>query len=419
VPPGFSVVDEAGTPVYDFDADRALLPASTQKLPVAAAALARLGPDFRFRTEIAATGPMAGGVLDGDLVLVGGIDPALGTPAFAAHVNPKRPRTPLEALADQVARIGIAHISGDVLGDASVLPDEPVAPGWLDRYLRSGNTARSSGLTVDGGRRVFVEGGRWRSLPADDPAAQAAIALAELLLERGITIGGGAGAAPGSGAGAAVIGQVHSPPLIDLLRTTVQASDNHLADAIFRAVGRADGDGTWAGAARATSRALAPLGLAFEPAALADGSGLSRSDRLSAAALVELDRRVTASPAGAQWRSLMAVSGESGTLRRRLVGTVAQGRLLGKTGSLQDVRALSGAVEGPDGRRYHFAVIGNDLDEAGREAVRALQDAVVLALAEDLDGCRLVPAVPPVPAAPTDVGAPVDEGTPARLDCAA
>jgi hypothetical protein len=81
------------------------------------------------------------------------------------------------------------------------------------------------------------------------------------------------------------------------------------------------------------------------------------------------------------------VSGESGTLRRRLGGTVAAGRVLGKTGSLRDVRSLSGAVTGPQGRRYHFAVIGNGLTAEEDAAVRVLQDELVLALTEDLYEC--------------------------------
>jgi serine-type D-Ala-D-Ala carboxypeptidase/endopeptidase (penicillin-binding protein 4) len=404
---GVVVLDADGTPVFAADADRALLPASTQKLFVAAAALGRLGPDFRFTTEAAGTGPVdAEGVLHGDLVLVGGIDPALATPTFAAHVNPQRPRTPLESLADQVAAAGVRHVAGSVLGDGSVLPHQPEAPGWLPRYLAGGDTTRSSGLTVDAGRRLFVERGAWRSLPSADPASEAAAALASLLAERGVTIGGGTAAAPGRPAPGEPLGVVQSPALLDLLRYMVQRSDNHLADAIFRAIGRADGDGSWASAAAATAAVLEPLDLGVAPEHLADGSGLSREDRATARSLALLDVHMTASSYGPSWRSLMAVSGESGTLRRRLVGSVAERRLAGKTGSLRDVRTLSGAVHGPDGRRYHFAVLGNGLDEDGVAAVRALQDEVVLTLAEDLHGCVRIPLPAPTPEA---TGAPLDD----------
>lgn len=410
---GVSVTAADGRPVFEHHANTELLPASTQKLAVAAAALATLGPDFRYETALHATAaPEPGGVLHGDLVLVGSGDPALGTPRFG-QVRPDRPRTPLEALADRVLDGGITRITGSVLGDARVFPHEPEAPGWLPRYLEDGDTTRSSGLTAEGGRRLFHENGRLRSEPAADPTANAAASLHSLLTDRGVLIDGSAGSTPTPPAAPVQVGTVTSPPLLDLLRYTVQRSDNHLADAIFRTVGAAAGDPSWAGAATATQRALSALGVDLTGAALADGSGLSRGDRLSPAFLTALDTRMTASGYGSQWQSLMAVAGESGTLKRRLLGSVAEGRLRGKTGSLEDVVSLSGVVVGPDAPRYHFAVVGNDLDQAGKDAVRRLQDLLVLALAEELYGCRWTPKQP------LAAGATSPPDVELRLDCAA
>ena len=190
------------------------------------------------------------------------------------------------------------------------------------------------------------------------------------------------------------IAAVKSPPLTELLCYTVQRSDNHLADGIFRALGRSNGDGSWASGSNAVLAALTRLfdrgpEPSWDGAVLADGSGLSRDDRLSAQLLVSLDVVMT-QRAGTRWQDLMAVTGSSGTLRRRLRGTIAEGKVLGKTGSLRDVRSLSGAVVGPDDRRYHFAVVGNGLDAAENAAVRQLQDELLLALAEDLHGCLWV-----------------------------
>jgi hypothetical protein len=83
------------------------------------------------------------------------------------------------------------------------------------------------------------------------------------------------------------------------------------------------------------------------------------------------------------WLSLMAVMGESGTLRERLPGTVAAGRFHGKTGTLRDVIALSGTVIGDDGPRYHLAVIANEADGPGRWVARTLMDELVLQLSAD------------------------------------
>lgn len=382
---GLLVTDRAGKPVASHHADRDLLPASTQKLPVAAAALLALGPDFRYETQARATAPVRGdGVLDGSVVLVGSGDPALGTPEFG-RARPDRPRTPLEAIADQIVDAGVKRITGGVFGDPSVFPHEPFAPGWPDRYIEQDNTSPVSGLTIDAGRRLFREGGRLASEVSAEPASTAAVRLHGLLVERGVTIDGSAAATRQPPRAPTVLARAPSPPLIEMLRYTLHRSDNHFADAIFRTIGRvvAD-DASWEGAARGTQQALSRLNLQRDPGVLADGSGLSRHNRPSPGFLVELDVAMHASSLAGQWHELMAVAGDSGTLRRRLRGTPAESRLRGKTGSLADVRALSGVVVGPDGDRYHFAVLGNGLDHDGNHAVRVLQDRLSVLLAEEL-----------------------------------
>ncbi len=383
-----SVVDERGHPLFSQHAEQPLLPASTLKLVTAAAALTAFDPEHRFRTEVRATAaPGDDGVLDGDLVLVGSGDPALATDTFAAQVNPQRPRTRLEDLADAVADAGIRVVRGRVLGDGTVFSAQPQAEGWPERYLQRGDTVLSAGLTVNAGRRLIARNGVWYSEPAPNPASEAAAALSILLARRDVVVEGGTASAAEPVAAEHHVASVDSPPLHELLRYTVQRSDNHLADTVFRALGSGTGDGSWASADRAARDLLAGLELDWDGAVLADGSGLSRHDRLTAGYLTSLDVAMTSSDVGPLWQDLMAVSSRSGTLRRRLGGTVAEGRLLGKTGSLRDVRSLSGMVLGPDERRYHFAVLGNDLTGAELAAVRALQDRLVLVLAEDLYGC--------------------------------
>lgn len=382
---GLHVADESGEPVASHHADRQLLPASTAKLPVAAGALLALGPDFRYETQARATAPVRGdGVLDGSVLLVGSGDPALATPTFGA-VRPDRPRTPLEAIADQIVDAGVRRVTGGVLGDPRAFTNEPFAPGWPDRYLEQDNTTRVSGLTVDAGRRLYREGGRVASEVSSDPAATAAAHLHGLLVERGVAIDGSAAGTYRPPEAPTVLARAPSPPLIELLRHTVRRSDNHFADAIFRTLGGvvAD-DASWEGAGTGTRRALSRLDLDHTLQTLADGSGLSRRNRLSARFLVELDVAMHRSPVASEWHRLLAVAGDSGTLRRRLRGTPAEGRLRGKTGSLTDVTALSGVVVGPDGDRFHFAVVGNRLDREGKHAVRVLQDRLGVLLAEEL-----------------------------------
>ena len=78
----------------------------------------------------------------------------------------------------------------------------------------------------------------------------------------------------------------------------------------------------------------------------------------------------------------------SGTLKSRLIGTVAQQRVYGKTGSLRDVTALVGTVMGTRDRTMHFAILGNRLRSTTQ--MRTLTDRAVLAIAEELQDCRRV-----------------------------
>jgi D-alanyl-D-alanine carboxypeptidase/D-alanyl-D-alanine-endopeptidase (penicillin-binding protein 4) len=384
---GLAVVDGAGRPVLLDRAGVPLLPASTQKLVTAAAALSALGPDFRYRTVVKATAPIGpDGTLVGDLVLTGSGDPALSTPLFAAKVAGQRPRTPLEALADQVAAAGVRRVTGRVLGDPTALADEPTAPGWLDRYISSLQVGRMSGLMIDAGRQLLPEGETLRARPSLDPAADAAAALTTLLTERGVVVAGSAHSTRRPPPALVQLGAVDSPRLAKLLRYMVQYSDNALAEGVFRTLGRIDGgDGSWAASAKNTVRSLDGLGLDWSGVVIADGSGLSQANRMPAAFLAALDVAMRRSRAQPVWDTLMAVAGETGTLRARLVGTVAEHRLHGKTGTLRRVRCLEGSVAGPRGARIHVAVIGNDLDPAGVRAVRALQDALVTTVVQELD----------------------------------
>ncbi|CAN5758824.1 D-alanyl-D-alanine carboxypeptidase/D-alanyl-D-alanine-endopeptidase [soil metagenome] len=381
-----SVLDADGASVFTRRASHLLLPASTIKLVTAAAALARLGPDFRYTTSVQAVRPPnRRGVVRGDLVLVGGADPTLGTPAFG-RVEPDRPRTPLEHLADRVQAAGVRRVTGELVADPTVFAHQPLAAGWLPEYLEDLDATRASGLTVDAGRLLFRSNGGLQGRAARDPAAVAGRAFHALLRRRGVDIAGDSVVATRPGAEAA-LAQVRSAPLRTIVRYMTSESDNHLADGIFRTIGAVGGTPTWAGSGRTTRQALQGLDLPWSGSVLADGSGLSRDDRLTTALLVRLQAGMWTSNLARPWRDAMALAGRRGTLSGRLVGTVAERRLYGKTGTLRDVRSLVGTVVGPADSAWHLAVIGNRLTTAQRDRLASTTDRLALALALDLHGC--------------------------------
>lgn len=405
-----AVRDDEGRRVLDLNSDMAMLPASTMKLLVAAVALDAFGPDHRIKTDVTATTPVDSfGYLAGDLVLEGGGDPVLATADYRTHVYPSRPHTSLEELADAVAATGLRWVAGDVVGDGAAWGGEPLAPGWRDSYLSDHDARRITPLTVDAGLTVAVtipESGdvEVELEQAHDPAAHAATEFTRLLRERGIHVTGTGVAAAEPVAAEHHVAAIASPPLRDVLRFMVQRSDNHVADTLMRHLGHElGGDGSWLGAGEVVRAAMHEMDVDVTGVTVVDGSGLSRDDRVTAAALADLDAAMARTAHAEEWAGLMAVTGESGTLRRRLAGTHGHGRFYGKTGTLDDVKAVAGFVT-DDGGRLHLSVLGNDLAGGDRWTVIVLMDELALRLVEFADGChrQLVPepselaSVPPI-----------------------
>lgn len=419
------VTDEHGREVLAHEPDLAVLPASTLKIVTAAAVLQTYGPDATFTTRLELTGPIGpDGILAGDLVLVGGGDPVLATDEYVRWVYPARPATRLSQLADAAVEAGLRVVEGDLVATTDSFDAPTVAEGWPERYFSSFDTRFSSGLTVDAGLRTLVswpepedddeqldpgvvDEGRADADEAEDdtdeaddqdpgpptvrvdhardPPQHTVDELARLLEERGVVVVGERRVGEPGTATVGRLASVSSPPMHELLRFAVQRSDNQLTDHLYRMVARTrTGSGSWDDAERTIVELLTRQGIDASQARFADGSGLSRDDRLTVRLLVDLERWQYAGRHAATWRSLMAVTGESGTLRERLSSTPASGRFHGKTGTLRDVTALVGTVDGPGARRYHLAVIANDAG-AARWAARQLQDELIVLLVAELD----------------------------------
>ena len=144
---------DTGRGVYSHDADRLFSPASNTKLFTTAAALALIGPNYRFRTTVeSAAPPDKYGRLSGDLVLVGRGDPNLSGRALPFNLKTERPFPPthvIEELADQVVARGVKVIDGDIVADDSFFVYEPYGQGWSQDDLVWESGAPVSALAVN------------------------------------------------------------------------------------------------------------------------------------------------------------------------------------------------------------------------------------------------------------------------------
>jgi D-alanyl-D-alanine carboxypeptidase/D-alanyl-D-alanine-endopeptidase (penicillin-binding protein 4) len=162
-----------GKTLYERNPDRLVMPASNVKLITTATALRVLGPDYRPVTRLYAAGEVADGVLNGDLVLVGGGDPSLGGRWEAEDPLRSRedPWRAMRSLAAMVVEAGIDRITGRIIGVDDFFAEEPFSPGWSWDGLSQGYSAAVSALTWNEGVVELAVTG------AAQPGSQASVRL--------------------------------------------------------------------------------------------------------------------------------------------------------------------------------------------------------------------------------------------------
>jgi D-alanyl-D-alanine carboxypeptidase/D-alanyl-D-alanine-endopeptidase (penicillin-binding protein 4) len=372
-----------GVPVGATRADVPLIPASNEKLLVGAVALDQLGPGYRFTTEVRAPAPQ-GGVVAGDLYLVGGGDPVLTSASYPVEndLNPVTNPTSLDALADAVVDAGVQRIDGGVVGDGSRYDDEWYVPSWSED-IRGIEAGPFDALLVNDAR---VTGDAQR---ADDPAEAAAREFTQLLADRGIEVAAAprSDTAPGD---VGVIAGVDSAPLRKVVAEMLSTSDNNTAEMLVKELGfERDGTGTREAGLATISSTLQQWGTPTEGMALDDGSGLSNENRVTCGAFVDvLARSGPKQPLGAG----LPVAGTSGTLRDVFTDSPVTGRLRAKTGTLGNapfnadppaVKALSGylPVAGGGGTIEFSLLLNGPGPLTDQSQYRPIWDALVSTLA--------------------------------------
>lgn len=336
--------------IAEFNPDRPVIPASNQKLLVAAVALEVLGPDHRFRTQLQSAPPFDG-VIAGDVYLVGGGDPVLRTADVADPlVYPAFNTTALEPLADQVRILGVTRIEGDIVGDGSRYDDEFTAPSWGDDITNADAGPYDALLVNDG---LIADGDYGLN-----PSRSAARIFYDMLVARGITITGSpANESRPVDAGFTTLALIESRPLTDVLVEMLHTSDNNTAEMLLKEIGYvAIGQGTRPAGLDAIRATLAGWGVPLDGVELHDGSGLSRDNRITCAALTAI---MAITPVSDELRDLLPVAGRDGTLARQLIGTEAEGRLQAKTGTLTDVKALTGSQPSSSRVQVDFSLVLN------------------------------------------------------------
>ncbi|MBS4727699.1 D-alanyl-D-alanine carboxypeptidase/D-alanyl-D-alanine-endopeptidase [Mycobacterium sp. SM1] len=342
--------------------DVPLQPASTNKLLTAAAALLTLDREAQVTTRVVAADE------PGVVVLVGGGDPTLSA-APPGQDTWYRGAARISDLADQIRRSGVTPTAVRV--DTTAFTGPTTAPGWDPADIDGGDVAPIESVMLDAGR---IQPATAESTRSHTPALDAGRALAGALGLDPAAVS--IAAAP---PGARELAAVRSAPLIERLGEMMSVSDNVLAECIAREVAAAmHRPRSFAGAVDAVTDRLRAIHVDTAGAALADSSGLSADDRLTAKTIDDVVQ-AAAGPGAPQLRALLdllPVAGGSGTLTNRFhdpsTDADAAGWLRAKTGSLTATNALAGVVTDSSGRVLTFALISNDAGPTGRIALDAL-----------------------------------------------
>jgi len=405
---------EGGAPRVAHRTEVPVNPASVAKLATTFAALELLGPSYSWSTPVYLDGPVRNGVLQGNLVLQGRGDPKLVVER-------------LWLLLRRVQALGVRAVNGDIVLDRSAFALPPRDPAAFDgEPLRPYNALPEALLinfktvvltfTPDHGQaRVRAEpplaGVQWPAsvpLSAGECGAWPATLRADFSNPLQVRFAGSFPAAcgeqtwniafpdPASYAPRAVAGlwrelggeltgvvrdgnvpaelkpafEFASPPLAEVVRDINKYSNNVMAQQLFLTLGlQLRGSGTLE-AAREVLRTWWRDRFGGEPPLLDNGSGLSRSERITGAQLGQLLQAAWASPLMPDFVASLPALGIDGTTRR-IRQNVGLAHL--KTGSLNDVTAVAGYVHGAQGRRYVLVVIANHpRASAVRPAIQAL-----------------------------------------------
>ena len=341
-------VGSAGSFLYRRADTKRRIPASNEKLLLSMALLDMLGPERRIVTH-AATATFQGGVVQGNLWILGRGDPEI----TAARMG---------TLARQLAAGGVEKVRGRVMGSTGYFAHDWWARGWKPDSRRY--VAPPTALTFQGN----VVNGRF----TQKPEAFAAQSLTKQLEKRGVTVVGrpGLGQPPN---GLADIGLIQSRPLRSILGTMNRPSNNFYAEVLGKllAATAVGPPGTIAKGAAAVRRWVAGHGIDFS---LYDGSGLSYANRVTARGIVQLLWAADAATWGPVLRQTLPKGGQ-GTLEDRLHGV----RLRAKTGSLEGVSALSGWVwQEKEGDWIEFSILSRGMP---KWIASSIEDGIVRVLA--------------------------------------
>lgn len=417
--------------VYSYEAHRSLIPGSLTKLFTTAVGFKTLGSDFRFKTTLAYDGKIDdNGVLHGNIYIIGGGDPLLGSYRYRNTC----PDSIFDAWLHDIKTAGIKSIDGKICYDATIFDNAPLHDSWqygdIGNYYASGvcglnfhenmyfiyfDSKNKKGFPeiagtspeqlsirnqnevriadANSGDNVIVYGdpfnpvrlcrgtvpaGKTRfpiraSLP--NPAARCAEQFALYLREKNINVTSAVSEVYSRTSNLTTIQEHYSNPYYVIAKYTNLTSNNMYAECIYKYMGYKEyGKGSYANGARVVNDFFHENKLNTAGVSLVDGSGLSRNDRVTADFLCQFLNQVSHMPIYEDFSNSLAIVGQTGTAKNVLSNLPSTVTMKLKTGTMTGVKAYAGYVMTAKGELLSFAVISNGYDCTDLEMKNKLSD---------------------------------------------
>jgi serine-type D-Ala-D-Ala carboxypeptidase/endopeptidase (penicillin-binding protein 4) len=414
---------DTGERLFEHDAGKLMMPASNMKILTLAAAAETLGWDYRYTTTLETTGAIEDGVLHGDLIVRGTGDPTINSRSGrAARVLDEwigaltaagirridgRLIGDDQAFDDEglgagwawdylqygyAAPVGALQYNEDVAAlvvtPASTAGAPPIvhldAGSGLTLLNRAVTTAEGAETTIDYRRhleqpilevrRMIAIGAKpvTRSVAVVNPTVFFVQSLKDALVARGIEVSGPAVDFDDVAPELATSTQMHStprvlastssPPLREIAVVLMKSSQNLYAETLLKTVGATRGGLGTIGAGQSVLRDLLKAWKVPDDSYVAvDGSGLSRYNYVTAETLTTVLEQMYRDPRHRDaFVATLPIAGKDGTVSTRMRRTRAEGNAVAKTGSISNVRSLSGFVRTRDGEMVVFSILAND-----------------------------------------------------------
>jgi serine-type D-Ala-D-Ala carboxypeptidase/endopeptidase (penicillin-binding protein 4) len=424
-----------GGTLYSLNPSRKLTPASNQKLITSAVAADRLGWDYRYTTKIYSTGTLTDGDLDGDLVIVSNGDPTINPrhperwgafDAWAKQLYAKGVRrvagqligddnafaepgygfgwawddlalgygAAVGALQYNENQVELLIGPGLEPGSRGIISVSPPGSGIiLDHAVTTvaeGQPSRVSLERIPGSTMLRVSGQVAIGAPAinelaavPNPTIQYLNALREALARNGVFVGGNSldiddARVKPDYSRATLLLEDQSPTLDAVIDVCLKWSRNEYAETMLRSLAPAGAEATAEAGLAVVNETLLNWGVKPELYVARDGSGLSRNDYIAPEALIGLLTSMWRNERHREkFQSTLPQSATSGTLESRMKDTPAAGRVWAKTGSMSNVRSLSGYLLTLDGEPLVFSIIANGYHVPSSRIDAAMDEALI------------------------------------------